>query len=105
MQLLKLIEMMPKPVRNFSIGGVVIGALFISHELRYAQASTVSAMEQSGRVNTIQNWIRAAREEGQSDFICDAIDAELIALCSDNPKHYLCKPETQKQIREKAGCE
>lgn len=56
-------------------------------------------------VNAIQSWIRAAREEGQSQYVCDAIQAELIALCSEVRDHYLCSDKARTDTLRRAGCE
>lgn len=85
-----------------AIGTIGGGALYLNNA--HAPIERVEKLEASATVQSIQNWIRTAREQGPADYICDAIDAEFLALCSEMPNHYLCKAETQKEMKAKAGC-
>ena len=85
-----------------SIGTIGGGAFVL--DSRHAPLEQVVRLESSARVNAIQNWIRAAREEGVSEYICDSIRAELIALCTEQANHYLCSPKAYAETLSRAGC-
>jgi len=86
-----------------AVGTVGAGALYLDNA--HAPIERVEKLEASATVQSIQNWIRTAREEGPAEYICDAIDSEFLALCSEIPGHYLCRDETQRQMKAKAGCD
>lgn len=57
------------------------------------------------RVDRIRSLVRESRDENGPVYLCDAIDAEIIALCSENKDHYLCSDSVIRQMKAKAGCD
>lgn len=90
-----------------SIGAIGGGALSLDHLHASQEEFNAFRAEQdtAQHVNSIQGWIRAAREEGASESICDAIRAELTHLCSKNKDHYLCSQDMTRDTLKRAGCE
>lgn len=82
-----------------------IGLSAIGLDARHAPASQVNRMEASGRVDTINDWIKVAREEGVSEYVCTAIVKELDQLCITMKEHYLCSDQARKDTLKRAGCE
>ena len=80
-----------------TIGGGVLVA-----ENRYAPMSVVDDMS----ISRIFDLVGIAKRDGRSDWICRAIEEEVIKLCSNNEDHYLCRDEDAiKDLKEKAGCD
>jgi len=82
----------------------VIGTGAYTLDERHAPRSQVQKMEAGQHVQAIQGWIQAARQEGPSAYVCDAIVQELIELCSEAPNHYLCSEKGQQDTLARAGC-
>lgn len=86
-----------------SIGTIGGGALTLDH----LHASQAWATQHDGehRVRTIFQYMRQAQRDSPEDWLCNAIEAEFIALCTEVPDHYLCRdPEAKDDIESKAGC-
>ncbi len=84
-----------------TIGG---GALALDH--LHVPASWAEKHEAEHRVRTIFDLADRAEGADAPDWLCDAIEQEFIALCTENPDHYLCEdPEPKQDIMEGAGCE
>lgn len=93
------------------IGGGVV-TLDTRHELRTeaekehtelrAQSSSIQA---DMRVDRIFKMVSEARDTGAPDWLCSAMDEEFVNLCTEMPGHYLCKPESKRELKAKAGCE
>lgn len=84
-----------------SIGG---GALALDH--MHVPAGWAKSHEADHRVRTIFELADRSKMSGSPDWLCDAIEQEFIALCSENPEHYLCKdPKAKSDIKRGAGCE
>jgi len=56
------------------------------------------------RVDRIRNLVKDARAENSPDYLCDALEAEIIQLCTSEPEHYLCKNNTPDELIQRAGC-
>jgi hypothetical protein len=79
-----------------TIGG---GAVVL--DSRHAPMSVMSDIG----VMEIFDLVEIAQRDGSEDWICRAIDEAIIALCSEDEDHYLCRdPEAAENIRKKAGC-
>ena len=82
-----------------AIGTIGTGAYTL--DTRHAPYSIVGEI----RVGSIFDLVEIAQRDGPSDWICRAIEEEIIELCSDDPDHYLCRDdEAAESIKEKAGC-
>ena len=81
--------------------GTISGGAFVL-DSRHAPYSVVSDM----RVGGIFDLVEIAQRDGPSDWICRAIEEEIIKLCSDEPDHYLCRDhEAMENIKDKAECD
>ena len=80
-----------------AIAGGIVGA-----DSRYASVSTVSELQAELRIDRIFNLANEAADSGSPEWLCDALEKELIGLCTDNPDHYLC--DAFDDIKDKAGC-
>lgn len=85
-----------------AIGVIVLGGL--AAEDRYAPAHAVSEIKSELRVDRIFSLVREARANGSPDFLCDALDAEFVTLCTEQPDHYLCDDKARFEMKAKAGC-
>lgn len=83
----------------------VVQELDARHALRSDFEQHRMEANTQAHVNAIQGWVRAAREEGTSEYICDAIQAELIELCSEVKDHYLCSDKARTDTLRRAGCQ
>ena len=81
-----------------AIAGGVIGA-----DSRYAPASAVSEIKSELQVDRIFSLANEAAESGSPEWLCRALEIEMVELCTDNPDHYLCG-DGFDDIMEKAGC-
>ncbi len=82
-----------------AIGTISGSAVVIDN--RYAPASIVSEIG----VIQIFNLVETAQRDGRSDWICRAIDQEIVKLCSKDKDHYFCTDaEALADIKRKAGC-
>lgn len=82
-----------------AIGTIGGGAVVL--DSRHAPMSVMSDIAVGG----IFDLVEIAQRDGRSDWICRAIDEELIKLCSKDEDHYLCRDdEAVKDLKEKAGC-
>jgi hypothetical protein len=87
-----------------AIGAVGGGALYLDNAHFPREAGM--AMQAAGRVNTILGLVKEARDGDSPDWLCRAIDAEFIELCTESPDHYLCKdPDAKRELKTKAGCQ
>jgi len=92
--------------------GIVVSGVYKLEE-RHAPRSAVDevhaevqSVKASGRVETILDLVDQAHREGAAGWLCRAIEAEFIQLCTDMPQHYLCTdPEAKQELKRKAGCE
>jgi hypothetical protein len=84
------------------VGSIAAGAWVLDD--RHAPRSQVQKMEAGQHVQAIQGWIMAARAEGASPYICDAIRFELAELCTEAPDHYLCSADGMRDTLRRAGC-
>lgn len=83
-----------------SIG--VIGGGAFALDARHAPASIVSDIS----VIQIFDLVETAQRDGQSDWICRAIEQQIAKLCSQDPEHYFCTDDDARDdIKAKAGCE
>lgn len=83
--------------------GVIIGG-GIAAEDRYAPAQAVSEIKSELRVDRIFRLVGEAQANGSPDWLCNALDAEFVALCTEQPEHYLCGTEARIELKAKAGC-
>jgi len=79
-----------------TIGG---GALIL--DSRHAPMSVMSDLA----VGQVLDLVDRARQEPDSDWLCQATEEELIKLCSRTKGHYLCRVDVQKDLKRKAGCD
>jgi hypothetical protein len=83
--------------------GVILGGGFAAED-RYAPATAVSEIQSEMRVDRIFRLIDEAQANGSPDWLCNALDAEFVELCTDEPDHYLCSSDARDGLYEKAGC-
>lgn len=80
------------------------GGLFVMDSRHFPMEDGVE-MQSSNRVNTIIELVKQAESSGRQDWICNAIEKELIALCTEQSNHYLCTdPQAMANLRARAGC-
>jgi hypothetical protein len=82
-----------------AIAGGVMGA-----DARYAPASTVSELKSELRVDRIFRIASEAQASGSPAWLCEALERELVLLCTEQPDNYLCGPDARREIKAKAGC-
>jgi len=83
---------------------VIVGGGFAMDD-RHAKQSEFDTHVSSNRVRTILDLVEQSRSDGAPGYLCRAIDSEFIALCTENPKHYLCQdPDAKRELLKKAGC-
>lgn len=96
-----------------AIGVVGGGALTLDrlHEPRGAAdhvraevTAEITGIQSDLRIDRILDLVNESRADGGPDYLCDAIDKEIVALCSERPDHYLCSPDTRRELKNKAGC-
>ena len=85
-----------------AIGTVGGGALYLDH--RHAPAETVGEIKAELRVDRIFRLVDQASANGSPKWLCDALDKELVTLCTDEPDHYLCGTDARRELKAKAGC-
>lgn len=79
-----------------------IGGSALIIDSRYAPMSVVSKVS----VIELFDLVEIAQRDGSEDWICRAIDEQIIQLCQQDEDHYLCRdPEAADKLREKAGCD
>jgi hypothetical protein len=94
---------LPAAAKYVTAIGVIVGGGFAADE-RYASASTVSELQSELRVDRIFNLANESAESGGPDWLCQALEEELVALCTEVPEHYLCRAEVHIELKAKAGC-
>ena len=86
-----------------AIGGGAIGL----HQMHVPRAE-YDEFVASNRVQTILQLAKDSRDEGGPIYLCRALEAEFIALCSEQKNHYFCSgqqgAEARKDILAKAKC-
>jgi hypothetical protein len=82
-----------------AIGGAAIGM-----DVRYAPASAVSEIKADLRVDRIFRLVGEAQANGSPAWLCNALDEEFVALCTEQPEHYLCGVDARREMKAKAGC-
>lgn len=96
-----------------AVGGISGSALTLNalHEPRgEAEKVRVELMQVTGgiqtdmRVDRILKMAAESANSGSPQWLCEAIEKELIALCTDDPDHYLCADDPRREIKAKAGC-
>lgn len=93
----------PQIAKYVTAVGVIIGAGFAADE-RYAPASTVSELQSQLQVDRIFRLVDEAQANGSPAWLCNALDAEFVELCTNEPEHYLCGTEARHELKAKAGC-
>lgn len=90
-----------------AIGAVaVIGGGALGLNALHVQQEEFDDYVSANRVSIILEIAKDAKAEGSPPWLCRALEAEIIALCTDMPKHYLCTdPDSKREIRAKAGCQ
>lgn len=84
--------------------GVIVGGGF-ALDARHAPREGFNAHVSSDRVRTIFDYVKQSKEDGAPAWLCRAIEQEFIALCTEQPKHYLCTdPDAKRELVSKAGC-
>lgn len=83
--------------------GVIIGG-GLAAEDRYAPAQAVSEIKSELRVDRIFRLVGEAQANGSPAWLCNALDAEFVALCTEQPEHYLCGDEARRELKAKSGC-
>jgi len=79
--------------------GVVAGGAYTLDQ-RHAPMSVMSDLA----VSRVLDLVDRAQADPGSPWLCKAIDEELYRFCSKNAGHYLCRPETIRDLKRKAGC-
>lgn len=80
----------------------VIGAGSYTLDKRHAPMEVVSDIG----VMQIFDLVEIAQRDGSQQWICRAIEQEIIKLCSKQPEHFLCRdPESVHSLKAKAGCD
>lgn len=80
--------------------GTVTGGV-IAADGRYAPISVMYDVA----VGSILDLVKRAEDNPGEEWLCVAINEELIKLCSRDPNHYLCRAEIQENLRRDAGCQ
>jgi len=80
--------------------GTIAGGAYVLDK-RHAPMSVMSDMA----ISRILDLVDRARQDPGSPWLCKAIDEEVYKFCSVNAGHYLCQPDTIRDIKRKAGCE
>ena len=84
--------------------GVIVGGGFAMDD-RHAKQSAFDTHVSSNRVRTILDLVERSRNDGAPAYLCRAIESEFIALCTEQPNHYLCTdPDARRELMKKAGC-
>ena len=86
-----------------AIGSIGGGAMTLDH--LHASQVWANQHEAEHRVRTIFTYMEQAQRDGPADWLCRAIEEEFISLCTEVPRHYLCRdPDAKADIKQKAGC-
>ena len=73
---------------------------------RHASQADFQTHVSSNRVRTILDLVAQSKNDGAPAYLCRMIEAEFIALCTEQPKHYLCTdPDAKRELVSKAGCD
>lgn len=84
--------------------GVIVGGGFALDD-RHAKQDEFDAHVSSNRVRTILDLVEQSKNDGAPGYLCRAIESEFIALCTEQPNHYLCTdPDAKRELVSKAGC-
>lgn len=67
---------------------------------RHAPMSIVFQMEFSN----ITGLMNLVRELGSTPEGCQSLDEAILRYCQRNADNYVCRPETIRDIKERAGC-
>ena len=67
---------------------------------RHAPMSIVFQMEFSN----ITGLMNLVRELGSTPEGCQSLDDAILRYCANNSDNYICRPETIRDIKRKAGC-
>ena len=94
---------------NEAKGGLIaiaaIGGGLVTMDARHFPMDDGIEMQSSNRVATILELVEQAEHNGRQDWICNAIEKEVIQLCTEQPSHYLCAdPAAMANLRARAGC-
>ena len=99
--------MMDLAAASKAVGAIAViggGALGL-HELHTPRVEFNEHVA-SERVRTIFDLAKEAKESGSPDWLCRALDEEILSLCTRQPNHYICTdPDTKREIKAKAGCQ
>jgi len=87
-----------------AIGTIGGGALALDH--LHASQSWASQHQAQHRVNQIFDYVKLAEESGAAQWICEAIQKELIELCNEDKVNFLCEnADAVRDIKRRAGCQ
>ena len=82
---------------------VLIGALFGGYfhlDAKHAPMSVMSELD-FGKITGLMNLVR---ELGSTPEGCKELDEAILRYCARNQDNYVCRPDTIKDIKRKAGC-
>lgn len=83
----------------------VIGGSTLTLDRLHVSQNDYDTFVSSSRVQTILSLADQSQAEGSPGYLCRALTAEFVALCTEQPKHYFCTdPDARKEIMLKAGC-
>ena len=85
-----------------AIGTIGGGAMFLDHA--HVASGDFSKHLSEQRVRTVFSYMDQIKEAGPQDWLCRALDEELIHLCTELPDHAMCRDGAMDDIMDEAGC-
>ena len=85
-----------------AIGSIGSGALYLDHAHVASEDFKRHLSEQ--RVQTIFSYMDQIKANGPQDWLCRAMDEELIYLCTELPQHAMCRDGAMANILDEVGC-
>ncbi len=82
-----------------SIGG---GAVYLDNA--HVAAGDFSKHLSEQRVQTIFSYMDQIKANGAQEWLCRALDEELIYLCTELPEHAMCRDGARERILNEVGC-
>jgi len=82
-----------------TIGG---GAMYMDHAHVASEDFKQHLSEQ--RVRTVFDYMGQIRDNGPQEWLCRALEEELIHLCTELPDHAMCRDDAREKILTEVGC-
>ncbi len=85
-----------------AIGTIGGGAMFLDHA--HVASGDFSKHLSEQRVQTIFSYMDQIKANGAQEWLCRALEEELIYLCTELPQHAMCRDGANERILNDAGC-